>query len=162
MRLQYKKFLVLTKLRSTLKCEIVLQEKAKTTDNADAYRWFLTHYCDAISLFKEILPYGVSALNSPFVFSSKQQVVSSKGRDTACRVLQICTKPVGTVALVGPRRPRRSVSMPIDHCKLSWRAVCKSFRIVCPQFRIPLSEYTYTLPSKLYVCQPLVFGCIKA
>ena len=36
--LQYKKFSVLTKLRSTLKCEISIQEKAKITDNADAYR----------------------------------------------------------------------------------------------------------------------------
>jgi len=36
--LQYKKFSVLTKLRSTLKCETALQEKAKITDNADAYR----------------------------------------------------------------------------------------------------------------------------
>ena len=59
--LQYKKFSILTKLRSTLKCEIIVQEKAKTTDNADAYRWFLTRYCAISSHFKEILPYGVSA-----------------------------------------------------------------------------------------------------
>ena len=36
--LQYKKFSFLTKLRSTLNCETALQEKAKITDNADAYR----------------------------------------------------------------------------------------------------------------------------
>ena len=36
--LQYKKFLILTKLQSTLKCEISIQEKTKITDNADAYR----------------------------------------------------------------------------------------------------------------------------
>ena len=59
--LRYKKFSVLTKLRSTLKCEIIVQEKAKATDNADAYRWLLTHYCAVSSHFKEILPYGVSA-----------------------------------------------------------------------------------------------------
>ena len=62
-RLRYKNFSVLTKLRSTLNCEIIVQEKAKTTDNADAYRWFLTHYCAVSSHFKEILPYGVSAFS---------------------------------------------------------------------------------------------------
>ncbi len=61
------KFSVLTKLRGALKFEIVLQEKAKTTDNADAYRWFLMHYCDAISLFKEILPYVASTLHRSFL-----------------------------------------------------------------------------------------------
>ena len=64
-RLRYKNFSVLTKLRSTLKCEIIVQEKAKATDNADAYRWLLTHYCAVSSHFKEILPYGVSALQQP-------------------------------------------------------------------------------------------------
>ena len=56
--LQYKKFYVLTKLRSTLKYKFWIQEKAKLPDNAGAYRGVLTHYCAKSSYFKEILPYG--------------------------------------------------------------------------------------------------------
>ena len=46
-----------------------MEEKAKTPDNAVAYRGFLTHYAAKISLFKEIHPYLVWALLPPFVFS---------------------------------------------------------------------------------------------
>ena len=34
----------------------------------DAYRWFLTNYCAKNSLFKEILPYRISANNSTDFF----------------------------------------------------------------------------------------------
>ncbi len=63
-----KKFCFSTKLRSTLKCKIASARKAKTTDNAVAYRWFLTHYCAVSSHFKEKLPYGNSALPPPHCF----------------------------------------------------------------------------------------------
>ncbi len=43
--LQYRKFSVLTKLRSTLKYKFRIQEKEKIPDNADAHREFLSHYC---------------------------------------------------------------------------------------------------------------------
>ena len=59
--LQYKKFCVPTKLRSTLKYKFWMQEKANPHDNADAYRGDLTHYCAKSSYFKEILPYQHSA-----------------------------------------------------------------------------------------------------
>ena len=38
-----------------------MQEKAKTADNAGAYRMFLTNYCAKSSHFKEMLPCAVSA-----------------------------------------------------------------------------------------------------
>ena len=66
--LQYKKFSYLTKLRSTLKWKFWVQEKAKPSDNANAYRTVLTHYCAKISHFKEILPYVVSAKPTVVVF----------------------------------------------------------------------------------------------
>ena len=69
-RLQYKQFLVLTKLRSTLKYKFWIQEKAKLLDNADAYRGALMHYCAKSSYFKEILPYGSAALCRFFNFNN--------------------------------------------------------------------------------------------
>ena len=55
-RTKFPVFLVLTKLRSTLKYKFWIQEKAKAPDNANAYRELLTHYCAKSSYFKEILP----------------------------------------------------------------------------------------------------------
>ena len=66
--LQYKKFSVLTKLRSTLASEKNVQEKAKAADNADAYRRFLTHYCAIFSFAKEKLPYQQAAYASALDF----------------------------------------------------------------------------------------------
>ncbi|MBQ3551002.1 MAG: hypothetical protein IJA41_08510, partial [Clostridia bacterium] len=59
-------FSAFTKLRSTLKRKILVAEKKKPPDNADAYRVALTLYDAKFSLFKETLPYAAWALNLRF------------------------------------------------------------------------------------------------
>ena len=67
-----------TFLGSLTACRKLLFRQAEATDNADAYRWFLTHYCAVSSHFKEILPYGVSALVSALVFLAFYQFIQPK------------------------------------------------------------------------------------